>query len=858
MRSLRLRLTLWIAVGTLLLVPALAWLTYRGAAASVTSDTEGRLSEVAAVLVQSVTDWFTARRVALASLSDSDQTRAALTTFEAAYKALPADLIEAGAPLNDDAAWARIGGDVRAYYERTLAPALTTTRGRLEGGATAWMPSDKAGLLLQYLFIASNPAPPWAKSENNLIESWLHVGQGDPIRHAMRKASYASEVTRNQLVWQSVAARSGFDDLALVGRDGTVVYTLQKGLLLGQNLRSAQQRFSPHGKVFAAASYLDTVPASAERRVLISPLISSDYDGDAPSYLFAAAVTDSLGRSAGVLIARTSAAKLDPVFDFRGRAAAAGLGQTGFAVLIGDDGRVATQHRFVARLPAAAKRPAIRLGAPADASSASSAGAWSLAEHPATKALYSPEGLPAGTLRAPDETGEAAIWAYAPVAVAGTEMGVLVAQQTAEGLRVARSLRDQTLVLAVAAALLAIGAGWWLASSVAKPVEELAQVSRRVQAGELAVRATVYSKDEIGEAAAAFNSMLNSLAASREELSVSHARLTRDVGELAVVLEAVERGDLRIRSRIDSGPLRLMAGRLNVALARLHALASEGRALSDRVAADSASVRAQMADVMADAQNQTALVTESGRQIERAAQSVETTTLAASTSRDHMQSVLQTTRTGAVSIDQVASGMTSVRNTVRMSVRGIKTAAESATAIDAELSAVGTLCAEAQDAAANAELADDTPQAKAMMIAEMRRFARAVSDTYALIQSQMAGLFSEISRAVTSVESEVSKVESQVELTAEAKRAFVAIEARVSEAHSNVQAIASFAVAQNDVFDGLRHFFSSVVSNAEKSLSTATATTERLADLERLAEVMAGKISQFHTLDTECTPPNHD
>jgi nitrogen fixation/metabolism regulation signal transduction histidine kinase len=66
--------------------------------------------------------------------------------------------------------------------------------------------------------------------------------------------------------------------------------------------------------------------------------------------------------------------------------------------------------------------------------------------------------------------------------------------------------------------LLGIAVSYWVARGVTRPVENLAQVARDVARGQWDAKAAVSSRDEIGDLAAAFNSMTRQLIDQRERL----------------------------------------------------------------------------------------------------------------------------------------------------------------------------------------------------------------------------------------------------------------------------------------------------------------------------------------------------
>jgi signal transduction histidine kinase len=80
--------------------------------------------------------------------------------------------------------------------------------------------------------------------------------------------------------------------------------------------------------------------------------------------------------------------------------------------------------------------------------------------------------------------------------------------------------------------VLAVGAASYLRRSVVKPVQTVAEASRRLAQGDMAVRVPPLRDDELGDLARAFNAMADSLETSQEALAERSRELERSNREL--------------------------------------------------------------------------------------------------------------------------------------------------------------------------------------------------------------------------------------------------------------------------------------------------------------------------------------
>lgn len=92
------------------------------------------------------------------------------------------------------------------------------------------------------------------------------------------------------------------------------------------------------------------------------------------------------------------------------------------------------------------------------------------------------------------------------------EVGLLIEIDEAEALILPRQTEAITIVVSLVAVGVAILTGYGFASSIARPIRQLAQAAAQISQGDLTQRASVTSPNEIGILAQAFNQMTDKLA----------------------------------------------------------------------------------------------------------------------------------------------------------------------------------------------------------------------------------------------------------------------------------------------------------------------------------------------------------
>jgi signal transduction histidine kinase len=114
-----------------------------------------------------------------------------------------------------------------------------------------------------------------------------------------------------------------------------------------------------------------------------------------------------------------------------------------------------------------------------------------------------------------------AVWRYLP----DFNLGIIVKMDTEEVFASAKKLRYNLFRISFVLIAMVVLLAFLIAKSVSSPITELTQVSRIISGGNLAARAKVNTKDEIGELAASFNQMTDNLVEAKNNLEQKKTEL---------------------------------------------------------------------------------------------------------------------------------------------------------------------------------------------------------------------------------------------------------------------------------------------------------------------------------------------
>ncbi|MCP4663039.1 MAG: HAMP domain-containing protein [bacterium] len=151
-----------------------------------------------------------------------------------------------------------------------------------------------------------------------------------------------------------------------------------------------------------------------------------------------------------------------------------------------------------------------------------------------------------GITETEDYRGEKVLAAY--TYIPETRWGFVAKQDLQEVYAPIRLLLRHVLVLLVVSAGLVYGLALFLARSIARPVVEMAETSKKIQQGDLSSRNRIRSADELGLLAETFNNMAESIASQIAVIKNSEDQLRQERDSLE---EQVRKRTLALRQELD-------------------------------------------------------------------------------------------------------------------------------------------------------------------------------------------------------------------------------------------------------------------------------------------------------------------
>ncbi|MBL3598639.1 MAG: methyl-accepting chemotaxis protein [gamma proteobacterium endosymbiont of Lamellibrachia anaximandri] len=464
-----------------------------------------------------ITDYFETIRHQIQNLSRAYEVTDALQNFNSSVSTYRNEIFQSDIEKQKSELSQYYNGDFTKEYKNRNRGGRANTDMLLKG-------LDADAVALQYQYIKANPNP---------------LGEKDKLIDPIDGTQYGEWHAQFHPFLRDFQQRFGYYDIFLVDAEtGRIVYSVFKELDFATSLKHGAYANTGIGEVFRQANQADSPDFVA----------LSDFSPYLPSYqdqaaFMASPVFDDEGEKLGVLIFQMPIDGINAVMTHDRQWKQAGLGDSGETYLVGADGKMRSNSRFLIE-DKAGYLQAIRDGGLSEeivaliGDKGSSIGLH-LIETSGVKAALAGQ---SGFESFPDYRNVQVLSAYAPLSFNGLNGAILAEIDEAEAFAASDALSKQLLLISGGIALvlivLAIAAGVWFAGRISKPIVQLSRTIEDIeQSSDLTQRVAIQSSDELGMAAGAFNSLMEKFQNSIQRVNDASAQLATTSEETSVITE---------------------------------------------------------------------------------------------------------------------------------------------------------------------------------------------------------------------------------------------------------------------------------------------------------------------------------
>ncbi|OQX31877.1 MAG: hypothetical protein B0D88_09560 [Candidatus Sedimenticola endophacoides] len=395
---------------------------------------------------------------------------------------------------------------LRAYYEGPYREEFVRRNPGATPDPVAWGSGfGEQTLLLQQRYISDNPNP---------------LGHKDRLQDPGDDTTYGHQHALYHAIFRDFQRRFGYYDIFLVEPErGHIVYSVFKELDFATSLKDGPFAQSAIAEVFRLANQAtdpdyytltDFAPYSPSYRDPASFIASPIFDGE---------------ERVGVLIFQMPIDRIDGIMSHRGEWRKIGLGESGETYLVGADGTLRSNSRFLSEDREGYLQAISAAGvAPERVAAIASKGTGITLQPVDNEGVREALAGEAGFTRLSDYRRVPVFSAYAPVEAGGLRWAILADISEAEALGIADELLNKIRLSALVVLLLvlscAVVAGYVLAWAVVRPILRLSGVLGEVEVRADLTRASgLRGNDEIGRAGQALDAMLEKFRKMMERVS---------------------------------------------------------------------------------------------------------------------------------------------------------------------------------------------------------------------------------------------------------------------------------------------------------------------------------------------------
>src|SRR5438094_5193666 len=396
----------------------------------------------------------------------------------------------------------------------------------------------------------------------------------------------------------------------------------------------------------------------------------------------------------------------------------------------------------------------------------------------------------------------------------------------------------------------AVGAflAWRLGSSVVTPVQQLAEFSERLAAGDARARADVQSNDELGYISENLNRAVAKVAKANTNQEASES-LQRSITELLAVINQVARGELALRGKVTNDALGNVTDSINYMLDNFTKVLERVRKAAMEVTACSNNILVAADEMQAGATQQDQEINNTYSAVEELTVSMKQVSNNAEASAEAARRALDAAEQGNRAVRDTLDGMQRIRASVQATAKKIKSLGDRSLEISEIINVINDITEQtnllALNAAIEAARAGDARRGSAAVADEVRKLAEhsrtATNDIAALIKAIQA----ETNEAVVVMEEGTKEVEGGAQLADQAGRALDAISNVVRQSAELVQEISLASKQQVRGTEGVANAMQ-IISNITRQTSQGTrGTVATVENMVKLSEQLNEALSQF-------------
>jgi twitching motility protein PilJ len=396
-----------------------------------------------------------------------------------------------------------------------------------------------------------------------------------------------------------------------------------------------------------------------------------------------------------------------------------------------------------------------------------------------------------------------------------------------------------------------------------KPLKELQVTAQRLGAGETGIRANIQSEDEVGQLAATFNEMadrvetytqsIQETAQQRQQEAESQRRqkeeLQQGVIRLLLDIEEASKGDLTVKSQVETGAVGSIADAFNATIAGLRRLVEQVLKAASQVNTGAQRNSNSITNLSYKAISQAQSIESATQSVAEMAQSIESVSDTAQNAAAIARQGNEAAQQGQVTMDQTVNSIYKIRGRVAEISKKSKRLAESSQEISKIVSIIAGISEKTNLLAFNASIeaarAGENGQGFRIVADEVRRLAEMVTVSAQEIEQVILRIQEETAEMTKMMEESTSEVVTGTQLVQNTKETLQNLTQISQEIDSLLALISSNTESQRLTSKNITETMQKIANVSKETSERSQVVSESLQDLVNIALELQNSASRF-------------
>ena len=411
--------------------------------------------------------------------------------------------------------------------------------------------------------------------------------------------------------------------------------------------------------------------------------------------------------------------------------------------------------------------------------------------------------------------------------------------------------QQQFLTAALMFALIIIGSvmAYVVIRTITSPIEHLQGVIAKLEQGDSSVRANLDSKDEIGELARQFDSMVEQREAVANRIRAENEQLNESIINLLHGVARLSQKDLTAKVFVAEDITGAVADALNLLSQETAKVLQQVTDISADVTSASLRVKQQSDTVLVTAQTEREQVMQTSAELQVAADGMARIEELAEIANAAADNAIKTTQVALSTVSATVNGINSTRETIRETEKRIKRLGERSQEISSVVGIINTIAERTHILALNASMhaasAGEAGRGFAVVAEEVQRLAESSRQATAQIATLVNNIQMETADTVTTMNSAISQVVDGSKLAEQAGEQMKLTQTTTSNLVDSVRQIALSSHEQAKLSAELLVRSAEIRKSTEKTSQELIEQSVETENLVQYARALLGSVRVF-------------